>query len=398
MASEISTTTGLDVVENSVSGPTAERVPGVVAGYTDRNGTIAVHAAGVRDMATGVPMTEDTVFAIFSTTKAITATAVLQLVEEGKLDLNAPVSDYLPELGEVGVLESFNDDGTMNTRQPARPITMTDLLTHTAGFGYDFFSDEYLKLTSELGYPSIITATKKSIQTPLLFDPGAKWNYGVNLDWAGLVVEAITGKLLGDVFQERIFGPLGMTNSSFKLTPELKSRLATIHARTEDGDLVPLDLTPPEDPEVHMGGHGVLSTVGDYLKFIRMWLNDGKADDGTVILKPETVELALENHLPGDMEVTGLATSIPSLSNDAEFFPGQKKTWSLGFMRNEEDAFSGRPAGAQAWAGLANLFYWIDRENGIGGYWATQILPFADAVSVTDYFGFETAAYQALNG
>ncbi|MGO2718067.1 MAG: serine hydrolase, partial [Brevibacterium aurantiacum] len=163
-----------------------------------------------------------------------------------------------------------------------------------------------------------------------------------------------------------------------------------------DGQLAATDFMLPE-PEVEMGGHGLFSTVDDYLTFIRMWLNDGQADDGTVVLRPETVDLATKNHL-GDLKVKMLPGVIPSLSNDAEFFPGMPKSWGYTFMINEEDAPTGRPAGAVAWAGLANLFYWIDRENNIGGYWATQIFPFADPASVGGYLEMETAVYDALKG
>jgi methyl acetate hydrolase len=149
-------------------------------------------------------------------------------------------------------------------------------------------------------------------------------------------------------------------------------------------------------PEVHMGGHGLYSTVGDYMKFIRMWLNDGDGPGGRV-LKPETVAMAAQNQL-GDKKIRMLPGVIPSLSNDAEFFPGLSKSWSYTFMVNDEQAPTGRPAGAIGWAGLANLFYWIDRENGYGGFWATQVLPFGDPVSFGGYIDFETAFYRSLGG
>jgi methyl acetate hydrolase len=130
------------------------------------------------------------------------------------------------------------------------------------------------------------------------------------------------------------------------------------------------------------------------MKFIRMWLNDGNGPHGRV-LKPETVAMAEKNHL-GDRKIGMLPGVIKSLSNDAEFFPGLSKSWSFTFMVNDEQAPTGRPAGALGWAGLANLFYWIDRKNGFGGFWATQILPFGDPVSFTGYVDFETAFYDSL--
>lgn len=370
------------------------RVPGVVAMATDRSSNIYEGAAGKRVLGQDADMTTDTVFAIFSTTKAITGTAALQLVEEGKLDLDAPAKTYAPDIGTLQVVEGFDDSGNPRLRAPKRDITTRMLLLHTAGFGYDFFNEQYNRLASEKGQPSVVTSSKKSLMTPLLFDPGEKWEYGSNIDWAGQVIEAVAGKRLGEVMQERIFAPLGMKDTSFTLTPSMRQRLARIHQRNADGSLTPLDFELPADPEVHMGGHGLYATVGDYMRFIRMWLNDGNGEHGRV-LKPETVRMAEKNGL-GDKKIKMLPGVISALSNDAEFFPGVSKSWALTFMVNDEKAPTGRPAGALGWAGLANLFYWIDRQNGIGGFWATQIFPFADATSFAGYMNFETAAYQTI--
>ena len=370
------------------------RVPGVVAMVTDRHRTIYEGAAGKRRLDRDADMTADTVFAIFSTTKAITGTAALQLVEEGKLDLDAPARTYVPDIGKLQVIEGFGAGDEPRLRPPKRDVTTRMLLLHTAGMGYDFFNQTYARLAREKGQPSVITASKASLMTPLLFDPGEKWEYGSNMDWCGLVIEAIAGRRLGEVFQTRIFEPLGMRDTTFELTDALRGRMADMHARNADGSLTPMDFELPAAPEVHMGGHGLYSTVGDYLRFIRMWLNDGSGEHGRV-LKAETVRMAARNHL-GDKKVTMLPGVIPSLSNDAEFFPGLSKSWALTFMVNDEPAPTGRPAGTLGWAGLANLFYWIDRQNGFGGFWATQILPFGDPVSFVSYMDFETAFYRSL--
>jgi methyl acetate hydrolase len=371
------------------------RVPGAVAMVTDRSANIYEGASGLRSLSTTDPMTTGTVFAIFSTTKAITGTAIMQCVEENKLDLDASAKTYAPDIGKLQVLDGFDPDGKPRLRAPKRDITTRMLMLHTAGFGYDFFNANYNRLAKEHGQPSVITSSKAALTTPLLFDPGDKWEYGSNLDWCGQVVEGIRGKRLGEVMKEHIFRPLGMEDIAFSLTPSMRSRLAVIHQREADGSLTPLpDLQLPPDPEVHMGGHGLYASIGEYMKFIRMWLNDGAGPHGRV-LKPETVEAALRNGLQAHQKVVMLPGVIPSLSNDAEFFPGLKKSWSYTFMVNDEDAPTGRPAGAIGWAGLANTFYWIDRKNGLGGYWATQILPFADPVSFTGYMDFETATYAA---
>ena len=372
------------------------RVPGVVAMATDRNANIYEGAAGNRVMGQDTDMTTDSVFAIFSTTKAITGTACLQLVEDGKLDLDAPAKKYAPDIGKLQVLDGFDAAGKPKLRAPKRDITTRMLLLHTAGFGYDFFNANYNRLATEHGQPSVITASKAAINTPLLFDPGEKWEYGSNIDWAGQVVEGIAGKRLGEVFEERIFKPLGMTDSAFTMTPSMRSRMTRIHQREADGSLKPhLDLELPQDPEVHMGGHGLYATVGDYCKFIRMWLNDGAGPHGRV-LKRETILAAEKTGLSSNQKVVMLPGVISWLSNDAEFFPGMPKGWGLTFMINDTEAPTGRPAGSLAWAGLANLFYWIDRKNGIGGFWATQIFPFGDPTSFVGYLDFETAVYQSM--
>lgn len=370
---------------------TDSRVPGVVAMVTDRNHNIYEGAAGQRSIDKDDPMTVDSAFAIFSTTKAITGTAALQLVEEGKLDLDAPATQYAPDIGTLQVIEGFDSDGNPRLRAPRQAITTRMLLLHTAGFGYDFFNETYNRLATELGQPSVITASKEALMTPLLFDPGSEWEYGSNIDWCGQVVEGITGKRLGDVFRERIFDPLGIEDMTFELNDDLRSRLAIMHARGESDSLTPMEFELTDKPEIHMGGHGLYGTVGDYMRFIRMWLNDGQGEHGRV-LKPDTVRMAEQNHL-GSKKINMLPGVIPSLSNDAEFFPGLSKSWSFSFMVNDEAAPTGRPAGALGWAGLANLFYWIDRQNGHGGFWATQILPFADPISFTGYMDFETAYY-----
>lgn len=369
-------------------------VPGVVAVATDREGDIYAGAAGKRQLGGDADMTPDSVFAIFSTTKAIAGTVCLQLVEEGLLDLDAPAKTYAPAIADCQVIEGFDAAGAPLLRAPKREITTRMLLLHTAGFGYDFFNETYNRLATEHGQPSVVTASRAALQTPLLFDPGEAWEYGSNIDWAGQVVEGILGMRLGEAMKSRVLDRLGMDDTAFEMTPSMQARRVSMHQRDAAGALTPMpDFTLPQPPEVDMGGHGLYSTAPDYAKFIRMWLNDGDGPNGRV-LKPETVAMAEKNGL-GEMKIKGLPGVIPALSNYAEFFPGMPKSWALTFMINEEDAPTGRPAGALAWAGLANLYYWIDRQNGIGGFWATQIFPFADPASVGGYVEFETAVYRS---
>ena len=245
------------------------------------------------------------------------------------------------------MLDGFDADSSPRLRAPKREITTRMLLLHTAGFGYDFFNENYNRMATDHKQPSVITASRASIETPLLFDHGERWEYGSNIDWAGPAIEGITGKRLGDVMQERIFDPLRMDSSACTMSPAIRSKLATMHQRNGDGIMEPLDgFMLPQNPDVHMRGHGLSSTLLDYAKLIRMWLNDGNGPQGRV-LKPETVRMAKQNGL-GDLKISGLPGVIPSLSNDAEFFPGMSKSWALTFMINEEDAPTGRPAGSLA--------------------------------------------------
>lgn len=371
--------------------------PGVVAMATDRTGNIYEGAAGRRALGQDQPMTVDTVMAIFSTTKAITGVTALQLIEEGKLRLEDAARQYVPEIAELQVLTGFDAQGQPTTRPPKRDITVNDLMLHTSGLCYEFFSEDDLRYRTVKGIPTIVSATNAAIQTVLLHDPGERWTYGVSIDWLGKIVEQQRGKRLGEVMKERVFEPLGMQDIAFTMSDAMQARRATIHDRAQDGRLTPLpDLVLPQPPELDCGGHGLYATVGEYMKFIRMVLNDGAGPNGRV-LQAETVDLLCRDGLAAlGLASGGWVTSIPSLSNTGEFFPGLAKGWAYTFMTNREDAPTGRPAGSLMWTGLANLFFWIDRRNGIGGYWGSQILPFQDVASYSGFVDFESAVYRGL--
>lgn len=389
---------GMQRAADTILKYTTERwggAPGVVAMVTDRRNNIYEGTAGKRELGKDQPMTTDSVFAIFSTTKALTGTCIMQLVEDDKIRLEDRAKQYVPEIAELQVLIGFDATGQPRTRPPKRDITVNDLMLHTSGLCYEFFSADDLKYRTAKNIPTVVSCTFPSIRTVLLHDPGERWTYGVNLDWLGRIVEQQRGKRLGEVMKERIFDPLGMQDIAFTMTPSMKSRRVTIHNRAADGKLTPNpDLVLPQPPEMDCGGHGLYSTVGEYMKFIRMILNDGNGPNGRV-LKPATVAKMASDGL-GALSSTGWTTSIPSLTNEGEFFPGLQKGWAYTFMLNREKTPSGRPAGSLMWAGLANLFYWIDRQNGIGGYWASQILPFQDIASYPGFVDFETAVYPNL--
>jgi CubicO group peptidase (beta-lactamase class C family) len=371
-------------------------VPGVVATATDRNAPIYEGGFGYRALGASTEMTPDTVVWIASMTKPLTGTAAMQLVEQGHLTLDVPVGTILPALGEVDVLEGFDAAGQPRTRKPRRAITLRHLLTHTAGFAYEFFSADILRYRQAKGLPSVGSSQNAALQLPLLFDPGDRWEYGISLDWVGKLIEAVSGKQLGTYLADQVLGPLGMTDTAFRLTPAMRGRLAKLHHRGDDGTLAPLNdgaADGPEALEFESGGGGLYSTVGDYGKFVRMMLNRGRAGREQV-LKPETVDLMARNAI-GECQVTRLHTVLPYLSLDAEFFPGMPKGWGLSFMINQEQAPTGRTAGSLSWAGLANSFFWIDQTRGLGGVYATQVLPFFDPKVLALYSAFEKTVYQS---
>ncbi len=227
-----------------------------------------------------------------------------------------------------------------------------------------------------------------------MFDPGDRWQYGINIDWAGKMVEAASGKKLDRYFQDHIFGPLGMKDTSFKLSASQRARLASVHQRDDKGALAPIEFGLPEDPEFLMGGGGLYGTAGDYLTFAQMIMGDGSVK-GARVLKPETVALMAQNHI-GALEVGAFKTAMPGLSNDVELFPGMSKKWGLSFLINTQQAPTGRSAGSLAWAGLANTYFWIDRTRRVAGVFLSQVLPFYDTTSVDLLVKFETEVYRAL--
>jgi CubicO group peptidase (beta-lactamase class C family) len=370
----------------------AGEVPGVVAMATTEAGPVYEGAFGLRDLAHGPAMTIDTVFRIASMTKAVTCVAAMQLVEEARLALDAPVPDIGEEaLNAPQVLDGFDATGAPILRPAKRPITLRHLLTHTAGFTYETWNANTLRYVKATGTPSTQTGRLASLRLPLGFDPGDKWEYGINIDWIGRLIEAVAGQSIDRVMQERILAPLGMADSGFVTSPEQRARQASVHQRQPDGSLVPQPLPEPFTPEFYAGGGGLHSTARDYLRFLQMLLNGGSLD-GVRILRPDTVALMNENQI-GNLPAGTLQSFMPERSNHVDFFPGARIRWGLGYMLNLDPGPNGRSAGTLSWAGLFNSYYWLDPARRVAGVILTQILPFADPAAVRLYGGFERGVY-----
>jgi len=373
----------------------AKEIPGVVAVAATGNEVIYQGAFGKRDLSKDDPMTLDSVFWIASMTKAVTTAAGMQLVEQGKLKLDDPIGKLLPDLASPQVLEGFDAGGAPKLRPAKKPITLRQLMTHTAGFAYDMWNGDMVAYLEKTGTPGIITCQNAALKTPVMTDPGTRWEYGTNIDFVGKAVEAASGKRLDAYLHDHIFKPLGMNDTGFKISDDMRKRLVGMHARGEGGVLAPMPFELEQAPEFCMGGGGLYGTASDYIKFTQMILNKGRGN-GNTLLKPETVALMGQNNI-GDLTVGKMTTSIAWATNDVDLYPDIVKKWGLSFLINTAKTPEGRSAGSLAWAGLANTYFWIDPARNISGVILMQLLPFADGKCLEAFAGFERGVYAGLD-
>ena len=373
----------------------AQQIPGVVAMAATSKEVVYEGAFGKRDLGKDDPMTADSVFWIASMTKAITTAAAMQLVEQGRLTLDAPIGQLLPDLAAPQVLEGFDASGGPLLRAATRPITLRHLMTHTAGFCYDMWNADMGRHMEKTGTPGIITCQNAALKTPIMTEPGTRWEYGINIDFVGKAVEAVSGQKLDAYLRDHMFAPLGMSDTGFRIGESQRARLVGMHGRGPDGVLAPLPFELEQDPEFHMGGGGLYSTAADYIRFCQMILNKGSGN-GNQVLKPETVATMGENHI-GELVMTKMTSVAAAYTNDVDLYPDIVKKWGLSFMINTGKTPEGRSAGSLAWAGLANTYYWIDPARDITGVILMQVLPFADGHCLEAFGGFERSVYAGLD-
>jgi len=373
----------------------AKEIPGVVAMAATGNEVIYQGAFGKRDLSKDDPMTVDSVFWIASMTKAVTTAAGMQLVEQGKLSLDEPIGKLLPDLASPQVLEGFDAKGEPKLRAAKKPITLRHLMTHTAGFAYDMWNGDMVRYLEKTGTPGITTCQNAALKTPIMSDPGTRWEYGTNIDFVGKAVEAVSGKRLDAYLRDHMFAPLGMSDTGFKIGESQRKRLVGMHARGEDGALAAIPFELEQEPEFHMGGGGLYGTAADYIKFTQMILNKGRGN-GNQLLKPETVALMGQNHI-GDLTMGKMTTAIGWATNDVDLYPDIVKKWGLSFLINTAKTPEGRSAGSLAWAGLANTYFWIDPARNAAGVILMQLLPFADKKCLEAFAGFERGVYAELD-
>ncbi len=369
-------------------------VAGAVALAVRRDGTLFEASAGRRDLSGPAEMTPDTIFWLASMTKAIVSVGAMQLVEQDRLSLDAPVGDVLPALAEPQVLEGFDAAGAARLRPTRTVMTLRHLLSHTAGFGYTDWNADLRRALEQAGLPRTPTNFDQVARMPLLFDPGADWNYGISTDMVGLLIEAVSRQSLDRYLRDHVLGPLGMEDTGFLLSPAQQARRARMHRRAADGRLQPIDWTVGQGQGFTGGGGGLCGSPSDYGRFLRMLLNGGTLD-GVRLLRSETVAEMSRNQI-GKLQVHTLVSGMPERSNDTNFFPGMVQKWGLGFLLNSQPGPNGRSAGSLAWGGLCNSYFWLDPARGVAGCLLTQVLPFADAAALELFGAVERATYAGL--
>jgi methyl acetate hydrolase len=364
--------------------------PFLVAMVGNSEGAVWSGAAG--ECSPGKAASLDTVFRIFSMTKAVGSTAAMILMDRGKLSADTAVESIVPEFANVKLLDGFDASGAPILRVPKVKATVRHLATHTSGLAYEFWNADMARYMQASGAPTILSGLVSSMNYPLQFEPGARWDYGIGIDWLGRVVEQVDGRRIDQFCREEIFEPLGMTDTACEVLPHMAPRLAGVGMRGEDGKFADFALAPPSNPEFYGMGHALYSTAPDYLRFLRMYLNKGTLD-GRRILSEAGLASMLANQI-GSTPVSCLKTTAPPITADLDLFPGRKKSHSMAFMRFDEDIPGMRHAGSQGWAGVLNSHYWWDPKANMAGLLMTQSLPFIEPRFVSTYEKFERAAYR----
>jgi methyl acetate hydrolase len=378
------------VIDEALQAAVARKdVAGVVCMAADRKGIIYQGAFGVADIPEAKPMKIDTIFRIASMTKAVTSTALMQLVEQGKVAIDDPLAKYFPaEFAKPSLFESFDSaTGAYKLRPATKAVTVRHVLTHTSGLGYGFTDPTTRDFKPRPGeeYPIV----------PLIFEPGERWLYSTSTDWVGRVVEKVSGKGLEQYFHDHIIAPLGMNDTTYFIPKEKESRLVSVSVRGADGVIAKDPNQPATSGFTPIGGGGLVSTASDYLRFTRALLNGGELD-GARILSAGTVALMEQNHI-GTVGVPAQKSAIPSRSDDFSFIADGRDKWGLAFLITADSVPGKRAAGSLSWGGIYNSYYWIDPTRGITGTIMTQFLPFADRKALALYDSFERGVYQVAD-
>ncbi|MCW2943753.1 MAG: serine hydrolase [Actinoallomurus sp.] len=355
------------------------RLPGWLA-LVSRRGEIAhLSTYGARDIASGAPVETDTLFRIYSMSKPITSVAAMMLYEEGALELTDPISRFIPSFSEMRVYEKGPSVKPV-TRPAAEPVRVWHLLTHTSGLVYGFqhvsvVDEIYRNAGFDRGMPhdlDLAQVVDRFADLPLLFEPGSQWNYSVATDVLGRVVEAASGQSLDQFFAERIFGPLGMTDTGFSIDAGKADRMASLYTADPNGHAVPVDTgdTALRQPKALSGGGGLISSASDYHRFTQMLLRGG-ALDGVRLLGSRTVAYMTRNHLPGGADLEEFGRPVFAEVSYAGVGFG------LGFAVVQDSA-KGKTMASEGefnWGGAASTTFWVDPAEQVTVVFLTQLIP-----------------------
>ncbi len=364
-----------------------QKLAGTLTLVARKGKVVHLEGVGFRDREAKTPMTEDTIFRIYSMTKPITAVAALTLWEQGQFQMDDPVSKYLPELANLKVFAGM-DGENMVLEDTNKVMTIKQLFTHSAGFSYGFSQSPVDKLYQQSALFSGETKRedllKEVAKLPLNHQPGTKWNYSIGTDIIGVLVERLSGQTLGEYFEQHIFKPLKMTDTGFYVPKSKQDRLAQIYVINQQGQTVPMENEPLGDylsaPEIESGGGGLVSTIEDYYTFTQMLLNGGEYK-GERILGRKTVEYMRTNHLPADL--------IPFEPSST----GEGYGLAMSVTVDEQGANTMGSKGDYGWAGAASTYFRIDPEEQMIVIAMTQLMPSSFFSYNKD---FKNMAYQAL--
>jgi CubicO group peptidase (beta-lactamase class C family) len=365
-------------------------LPGVITLLARHGKIIAVNVHGAKDMASGAPLTEDTIFRMYSQTKPVTGVAMMILYEEGRWKLDDPVVKYIPEFAGLKVFKGLDADGKPILEPIARSATMRELMTHTAGFAYGLMTDnpvdQAYRDSGLLGSPTLGAMVAGAAQLPMASQPGTEWKYSIAVDIQGYIVEKLSGQSLPDFMQSRIFGPLRMTDTAFWVSPDKKSRFASLYAfDPKSRSIVPAEgfmvLPMDKPPTAASGGGGMVSTLRDYARFAQMLLGGGELD-GVRILSPATVRLMASNHL-NDAQLAG-----------APLGAGVGFGLDVAVVTDPAKAGTLLGKGTYSWGGAAGTWFWVDPENDVVFLGMIQVLGGGRVLRLDDLSA--TLVYQAL--
>lgn len=377
-------------IDNILEDAAQQKVPAVSAAVISKDADLYKGHFGFKDLENKDPVDDNTLFRIASMTKAITSTCIYQLIDKDILSLDTNLKDFFPEISDKKVIRGFDDNGDPILCDVSIDINIGHLLTHTSGFAYEIWNESIAKLVEKGDLQSAFANNDEFLKAPLVFEPGSDWEYGIGIDWLGVLIEKINECSLQEYMHTHIFEPLGMSNTSYDLDKNKHSRVAKVYGRNNyEYSEMPFEV--PEKSSFYSGGGNLISNLEDYSKFLRIFLNSGKGSQKQII--SESSIASMLSSLNEELLMKKMLTQVPMLSNDVDFFPTSAKSWSPGFMVNHEDIKSGRPKNSSGWAGLFNSFFWIDPKNEIAALILMQMLPFSEEGCFTTLQEFEASIY-----